>query len=429
MYRFALSQQEGLTMSHITKIHAREILDSRGFPTVEADVYLDSGVLGRAAVPSGASTGVHEALELRDKDPARYLGKGTLTAVSNIENEIGPALAGTDPADQAVLDHRMIELDGTPNKTRLGANAMLAVSLAAARAAASDANIPLYRHINQLAGSPAIDLPIPSFNILNGGRHADNGLDFQEFMIVPVGADSTADALRMGSEVYHHLKARLTAKGLTTAVGDEGGFAPRLGTADDVLAEILAAVEDAGYKPGKDIAIALDVAASEFYSDDRYRLQGGTVVMTSEQMVDYLAQLVERYPILSIEDGLSEDDWAGWTLLTERLGGKVRLVGDDLFVTNPKRLERGIREHSANAILIKLNQIGTLTETLDTMRMASDAGFISIVSHRSGETEDTTIAHLAVATGARYIKTGAPARSERVAKYNELLRIAEQLGR
>ena len=416
-------------MSHIAKIHAREILDSRGFPTVEADVYLDSGVLGRAAVPSGASTGVHEALELRDKDPARYLGKGTLTAVSNIENEIGPALTGTDSADQAVLDHRMIELDGTPNKTRLGANAMLAVSLAAARAAANDANIPLYRHINRLAGSPALDLPIPLFNILNGGRHADNGLDFQEFMIVPVGAGSTADALRMGSEVYHHLKARLTEKGLTTSVGDEGGFAPRLGTADDVLAEILAAVEDAGYKPGKDIAISLDVAASEFYSDGRYRMQGGTVVMTSEEMVDYLAQLVERYPILSIEDGLSEDDWAGWTLLTERLGGKIRLVGDDLFVTNPKRLERGIREHSANAILIKLNQIGTLTETLDAMRMAADAGFLSIVSHRSGETEDTTIAHLAVATGARYIKTGAPARSERVAKYNELLRIAEQLGR
>jgi len=416
-------------MSYITKIHAREILDSRGFPTVEADVYLDSGVLGRAAVPSGASTGVHEALELRDKDPARYLGKGTLTAVSNIENEIGPALAGMDPADQAALDHRMIELDGTPNKTRLGANAMLAVSLAAARAAANEVNLPLYRHINRLAGSPALALPIPLFNILNGGRHADNGLDFQAFMIVPVGAGSTADALRMGSEVYHHLKARLAGKGLTTAVGDEGGFAPRLGTADDVLAEILASVEDAGYKPGKDIAISLDVAASEFYSDGRYRMQGGTVVMTSEELVDYLAQLVERYPILSIEDGLSEDDWAGWTLLTERLGGKVRLVGDDLFVTNPKRLERGIREHSANAILIKLNQIGTLTETLDTMRMAADAGFLSIVSHRSGETEDTTIAHLAVATGARYIKTGAPARSERVAKYNELLRIAEQLGR
>lgn len=416
-------------MSLIAKIHAREILDSRGFPTVEADVYLDNGVLGRAAVPSGASTGIHEALELRDKDPERYLGKGTQTAVAHIEDRIGPALAGMDPADQAALDRRMIDLDGTPNKTQLGANAMLAVSLAAARAAALDQRVPLYRHINTLAGSPALDLPIPLFNILNGGCHADNGLDFQEFMVVPVGAANTREAIRMGAEVYHRLKARLTEKGLTTAVGDEGGFAPRLGTADDVLQEILAAIADAGYQAGTDVAIALDVAASEFYRDGLYRMTGGAGDQTSAGMVDYLAGLVERYPILSIEDGLSEDDWDGWALLTQKLSHKVLLVGDDLYVTNPVRLRRGIAEKSGNAILIKLNQIGTLSETLDAMKMARDAGFQTIVSHRSGETEDTTIAHLAVATGARYIKTGAPARSERVAKYNELMRIAEQLGR
>lgn len=414
-------------MNHIIRIKAREILDSRGFPTVEADVRLADGVTGRAAVPSGASTGVHEALELRDKDPARYLGKGVLDAVAHVNGEIGPVLTGWDPADQAGLDRRMIELDGTPNKTRLGANAILAVSLAAARAAAADAGIPLFRHINRLAGSPEVSLPVPLFNILNGGRHADNGLDFQEFMIAPVGAPSFREGLRMGAEVYHRLKSRLSAKGLTTAVGDEGGFAPRLGNADDVLQEILAAIGDAGYRAGRDIAIALDVAASEFHGEGLYRMQGGTVVRTGAQMVDYLESLVERYPVLSIEDGLAEDDWAGWAALTARLGARVRLVGDDLFVTNPERLARGIREKSGNAILIKLNQIGTLTETLDAMRMAREAGFLSIVSHRSGETEDTTIAHLAAATGARFIKTGAPARTERVAKYNELLRIAEEL--
>ncbi len=416
-------------MALITKIHAREILDSRGFPTVEADVYLDNGVLGRAAVPSGASTGIHEALELRDNDPQRYLGKGTQTAAAHIENEIGPALEGMDPADQGALDQRMIDLDGTPNKTQLGANAMLAVSLAAARAAALAQRIPLYRHIHALAGAPALDLPIPLFNILNGGCHADNDLDFQEFMVVPVGAANTREAIRMGAEVYHQLKERLTEKGLTTAVGDEGGFAPRLGTADDVLQEILAAIAAAGYRAGTDLAIALDVAASEFYRDGYYRLSGGAGDLTSAEMVDYLADLAERYPILSIEDGLAEDDWDGWALLTKKLGKKILLVGDDLYVTNPTRLQRGIAEKSGNAILIKLNQIGTLTETLEAMRMARDAGFQTIVSHRSGETEDTTIAHLAVATGARYLKTGAPARSERVAKYNELMRIAEQLGR
>ncbi len=414
-------------MSTIKKVHAREILDSRGFPTVEADVLLDNGIMGRAAVPSGASTGIHEALELRDKDPARYLGKGTLTAVANINDIISPTLAGRDASDQQALDHHLIELDGTPNKSRLGANALLAVSLAAARAAAADAGIPLFRHINRLAGSPAVSLPTPLFNILNGGRHADNGLDFQEFMVAPVGAKSFSDALRMGAEVYHKLKARLTAKGLTTAVGDEGGFAPKLGDADDVLREIIASITDAGYQPGKDIAISLDVAASEFYENGAYRMQGKTIVRSSAQMIDYLAGLVDRYPILSIEDGLSEDDWSGWAQLTARLGDRVLLIGDDLFVTNPKRLARGIREKSGNAILVKLNQIGTLTETLDAMAMAREAGFLSVVSHRSGETEDTTIAHLAAATGAKYIKTGAPARSERVAKYNELLRIAEEL--
>ena len=414
-------------MNTIKQVHAREILDSRGFPTVEADVLLDNGIKGRAAVPSGASTGIHEALELRDQDPARYLGKGTLTAVSNINEIIGPTLSGRDASDQTALDRHLLDLDGTPNKSRLGANALLAVSLAAARAAAADAGIPLFRHINRLAGSPAVSLPTPLFNILNGGRHADNGLDFQEFMVAPVGATSFADALRMGAEVYHKLKARLTAKGLTTAVGDEGGFAPKLGDADDVLREIIAAITDAGYEPGKDIAISLDVAASEFHEDGAYRMQGKTVVRSSAQMIDYLAGLVDRYPILSIEDGLSEDDWTGWAALTARLGDKVLLIGDDLFVTNPERLARGIREKSGNAILIKLNQIGTLTETLDAMAMAREAGFLSIVSHRSGETEDTTIAHLAAATGAKYIKTGAPARSERVAKYNELLRIAEEL--
>ena len=414
-------------MSHIASIHAREILDSRGFPTVEADVLLDNGMLGRAAVPSGASTGVHEALELRDKDPARYQGKGTLTACANIADLIGPALAGMDPADQTAIDGRMIDVDGTPNKSRLGANALLAVSLASARAAALSAGIPLFRHINRLAGYPGIALPTPMFNILNGGRHADNGLDIQEFMIVPVGAKRFSDALRMGAEVYHRLKSRLSAKGLTTAVGDEGGFAPRLGDGDDALREIIAAIGDAGYRAGEDVAIALDVAASEFFEDGVYSMQGGTVSRTSAQMIDYLAGLADRYPLISIEDGLAEDDWAGWAALTARLGSRLHLIGDDLFVTNQTRLERGIREKSGNAILIKLNQIGTLSETLDTMALARAAGFISIVSHRSGETEDTAIAHLAAATGAKYIKSGAPARTERVSKYNELLRIAEEL--
>ena len=358
--RLRLFTQGGFTMNTIKQVHAREILDSRGFPTVEADVLLDNGIKGRAAVPSGASTGIHEALELRDQDPARYLGKGTLTAVSNINEIIGPTLSGRDASDQTALDRHLLDLDGTPNKSRLGANALLAVSLAAARAAAADAGIPLFRHINRLAGSPAVSLPTPLFNILNGGRHADNGLDFQEFMVAPVGATSFADALRMGAEVYHKLKARLTAKGLTTAVGDEGGFAPKLGDADDVLREIIASITDAGYQPGKDIAIALDVAASEFHEDGAYRMQGKTVVRSSAQMIDYLAGLVDRYPILSIEDGLSEDDWSGWAALTARLGDKVLLIGDDLFVTNPKRLERGIREKSGNAILIKLNQIGKI---------------------------------------------------------------------
>jgi enolase len=409
-------------MSQILQVSAREILDSRGNPTVEAEVRSESG-FGRAAVPSGASTGEHEAIELRDGDKRRYLGKGVTVAVGNVIEKIGPAVTGMSVLDQVRLDERMLELDGTPNKSKLGANAILAVSLAAARAAADVVGLPLWRY---LGGVEARVLPTPLMNILNGGQHADNGLEVQEFMIVPLGAASFAEALRCGAEVFHALKANLKKDGLTTAVGDEGGFAPRLSSNEEAIQRIIAAIQAAGYEPGKQVAIALDAAASEFFSDGKYTFDKRSV--SASELVGIYAELAKKYPIVSIEDGVAEDDWQGWKLLSERLGSTVQLVGDDLFVTNRTRLERGIRERVGNSVLIKLNQIGTLTETLDTIRLAGTAGYTSVISHRSGETEDAFIADLAVATNAGQIKTGSLSRSDRVAKYNQLLRIADELG-
>ena len=413
-------------MAMITEVYAREILDSRGNPTVEVEVILEDGAVGRAAVPSGASTGVHEAVELRDGDKDRYLGTGVTQAVDNVNDIIAEALIGLEATRQTEIDELLVRLDGTPNKGRLGANAILGVSMAVARAAASSVGLPLYLY---LGGVAAKELPVPMMNILNGGEHADNNVDIQEFMIMPVGAKSFSEALRMNAEIYHNLKALLKEKGLSTALGDEGGFAPNLNNNAEAIEVILEAVVKAGYKPEEDIVIALDVASSEMYKDGKYHLEGEGVVKTSEEMVDYLADLCEKYPIISIEDGLAEDDWAGWKLLTKKIGKKVQLVGDDLFVTNEERLVQGINKGVANAILIKVNQIGTLTETFNAIETAKRAGYTCIISHRSGETEDTTLADIAVAVNAGQIKTGAPARTDRVAKYNQLLRIEEDLGK
>jgi enolase len=410
----------------IVDVVARQILDSRCFPTVEVEVTLEDGTIGRAAVPSGASTGIFEAVELRDGDKTKYNGKGVLKAVENVNNVIAPELIGMNIFDQVAIDKAMIALDGTPNKGNLGANAILGVSLAAAQAAANYLGLPLYQYIG---GVNAKTLPVPMMNIINGGKHADNNVDFQEFMIMPVGAATFSDALRMSAEVYHSLKSALKARKYETGVGDEGGFAPNLKSNEEAVTVILEAIEKAGYVPGKDIYIALDVASSELYKEDgKYHLEGEGKVLTPAEMVDFYVDLANKYPIISIEDGMAEDDWEGWKLLTEKLGGKIQLVGDDLFVTNTERLERGIKTGTANSILIKLNQIGTLTETLNAIEMAARAGYTAVVSHRSGETEDTTIADLVVATNSGQIKTGAPARSERVAKYNQLLRIEEELG-
>lgn len=411
-------------MSIITEVDAREILDSRGNPTIEVDVILDDGSWGRAAVPSGASTGAFEAVELRDGDQDRYLGKGVLKAVQNVREVIAPNVVGVDALEQVYLDQLLIELDGTPNKGALGANAILGVSLAAAKAAAEYVGLPFYRYIGGLA---ARVLPVPMMNILNGGKHADNNVDLQEFMVVPAGASSFAEALRMGAEVFHNLRKVLKEKGLNTAVGDEGGFAPDLESNEAALQAIVGAIERAGYVPGQDIFIALDPAATEFYKDGAYILAGEGVTKTSSEMIDFYERWLDRYPIISIEDGLAEEDWEGWVAFTERLGNRLQIVGDDIFVTNPERLSRGISRGAANSILIKLNQIGTLTETLQTIDMARRAGWTSVVSHRSGETEDVTIAQLTVAVNAGQIKTGAPSRTDRVAKYNELLRIEEEL--
>lgn len=411
----------------IEDIHAREVLDSRGNPTVEVEVALSDGSLGRAIVPSGASTGVHEALELRDQDKDRYNGKGTLKAVENIEEIIAEKLIGIGPFDQVLIDNFMIDLDGTENKKNLGANAMLGVSMAVASAAAASFKMPLFQY---LGGVNAKVLPTPMMNILNGGSHADNTVDIQEFMIMPVGADSVREAIRMGAEIFAALKKVLKDKNMITTVGDEGGFAPNLKTNEDAIKVILEATEKAGYKAGEDIKIAIDAASSEFYDNDKkvYSLEGEGKTMTSSEMVDYYAELCEKYPIISIEDGLAEDDWEGWKELTEKLGSKVQLVGDDLFVTNTKRLKQGIEKGIANSILIKVNQIGTLTETLDAIEMAKKAGYTAVISHRSGETEDTTIADLAVATNAGQIKTGSLSRTDRIAKYNQLIRIEELIG-
>ncbi len=415
-------------MSGIQTVHAREILDSRGNPTVEVAVRLASGVGGRAAVPSGASTGAHEAVELRDGDPNRYGGKGVLQAVKNVNGEIAGALRGTEADDQEAVDRRLIDLDGTPNKARLGANAILGVSMAVARAVAAEREVPLFM---QLGTQDSSVLPVPLMNILNGGAHADNSVDIQEFMVVPVGATSFAEGLRAGAEVFHALKTRLSAEGYSTSVGDEGGVAPNLGSNREAVDVILAAIEAAGYRPGEDVALALDCAATELYDREtgEYDFAGsGEGRKSSAELVEMYADWIDAYPIVSIEDGLDEDDWDGWRLLTERMGDRVQLVGDDLFVTNVERLRRGIEGGIANSILIKLNQIGTVTETLQAIRMASEAGYTSVISHRSGETEDTFIADLAVATVAGQIKTGSACRSERVAKYNRLLRIEERLG-
>ena len=411
-------------MAVITDVYAREIMDSRGNPTVEVEVYLEDGTIGRAAVPSGASTGQFEAVELRDSDSPRYLGKGVLQAVANVNDIIGPAILGFDASEQVAIDGVMIELDGTPNKAKLGANAILGVSMAVARAAAESYDLPLFQY---LGGTNAKELPVPMMNILNGGAHADNNVDIQEFMIMPIGASSFMEALRYCAEVYHTLKGVLKAKGLATGVGDEGGFAPNLGSNEEALQVITEAIEKAGLVVGKDIVFAIDAASSEFYKDGKYHLAGEGKVKTAAEMVEYYAELCEKYPIYSIEDGLAEEDWEGWRLLTDRLGKTVQLVGDDLFVTNTERLSRGIKEDTANAILIKVNQIGTLTETFDAIEMAKRAGYTAVISHRSGETEDSTIADIAVAVNAGQIKTGAPARSERVAKYNQLLRIEDML--
>ncbi|MFZ1469825.1 MAG: phosphopyruvate hydratase [Paracoccaceae bacterium] len=412
-------------MSTIIDIHAREILDSRGNPTIEVDVILESGAMGRAAVPSGASTGAHEAVERRDGDAARYMGKGVLEAVAAVNGEIAEELVGFDATEQVGIDRTMIEMDGTPNKGRLGANAILGVSLAVAKAAAEYSSQPLYRYVG---GTSARILPVPMMNIINGGAHADNPIDIQEFMIMPVGADDIREAVRMGSEVFHTLKKELSAAGLSTGIGDEGGFAPNLSSARAALDFILKSIEKAGYRPGEDIYLALDCAATEYYKNGKYALEGEGKTLTAAENVDYLAGLAADYPILSIEDGCSEDDWDGWKLLTERLGDKIQLVGDDLFVTNPTRLAEGIRRGTANSMLVKVNQIGTLTETLQAVDMAHRAGFTNVMSHRSGETEDSTIADLAVATNCGQIKTGSLARSDRLAKYNQLIRIEEMLG-
>ena len=416
-------------MAKIVDIKGREVLDSRGNPTVEADVLLDNGIIGSACAPSGASTGSREALELRDGDKSRYLGKGVLKAVANINGPIRDLLLGKDPVDQKALDHAMIALDGTENKGSLGANAILAVSLAAAKAAAQDQDLPLYAHIANLNGTPGVySMPVPMMNIINGGEHADNNVDIQEFMVQPVGAKTFSDALRMGTEIFHHLKAVLKARGLSTAVGDEGGFAPNLASNEDALKVISEAVANAGYTLGTDVTLALDCAASEFYEDGKYNLSGEGQVFNSEGFAEYLKGLTQRYPIISIEDGLDESDWDGWKILTDKIGEKVQLVGDDLFVTNTKILKEGIDKSIANSILIKFNQIGTLTETLEAIQMAKAAGYTAVISHRSGETEDSTIADLAVGTAAGQIKTGSLCRSDRVSKYNQLLRIEEQLG-
>ncbi|WP_297377297.1 phosphopyruvate hydratase [uncultured Helcococcus sp.] len=412
-------------MGYITDIYARQVLDSRGNPTVEVEVFTDLGGFGRALVPSGASTGQFEAVELRDGDKSNYLGKSVLTAVDNVNTEIAEEIIGFDVFEQVAIDRAMIELDGTHNKGRLGANAILAVSMAVARAAADELGIPLY---NYVGGFNAKVLPVPMMNILNGGEHADNNVDIQEFMVMPVGAESFADALQTGAEIFHSLRSVLQASGHNTAVGDEGGFAPNLSSNEEALSTIVEAIEKAGYKPGEDVMIAMDVASSEMLDENgNYNLKGEGVVKTREEMVDWYEELIAKYPIISIEDGLDEEDWEGWKLLTDRLGKKVQLVGDDLFVTNTERLSRGIEGGVANSILIKVNQIGTLTETLDAVEMAARAGYTSVISHRSGETEDTTIADLAVALNAGQIKTGAPSRTDRVAKYNQLLRIEDEL--
>ena len=414
-------------MTEIIDIKAREILDSRGNPTIEADIELASGAIGSACVPSGASTGSREALELRDGDTLRYQGKGVLKAVENVNTRIREALLGREVEDQEALDQIMLDLDGTENKGNLGANAMLSVSLAAAAAAAKTRHMELYEYLAELDGSPGrYSMPVPMMNILNGGEHADNNVDIQEFMILPVAATTFLEALRCGAEVFHTLKSVLSAQGLSTAIGDEGGFAPNLPSNESALEAIMSAIEKAGYVPGKDVYLALDCAASEFYSNGHYELSGEERSFNSEEFGDYLAALVDKYPILSIEDGLDESDWAGWESLTRKLGGKVQLVGDDLFVTNPKILKQGIDAGVANSILVKVNQIGTLSETLEAIRIARDAGYSTVISHRSGETEDTTIADLAVATAAGQIKTGSLCRSDRVAKYNRLLRIEDR---
>ncbi|MCG8995933.1 phosphopyruvate hydratase [Laribacter hongkongensis] len=412
-------------MSSIVDVIAREILDSRGNPTVECDVWLDSGVMGRAAVPSGASTGEKEALELRDGDARRYLGKGVLKAVEHVNNEICEALIGLDPTDQAYIDQTLLELDGTDNKGSLGANAILAVSVAVAKAAALEVGLPLYRY---LGGSGPMSLPVPMMNVINGGAHANNTLDIQEFMIMPVGARSFREALRCGAEIFHTLKKICADKGYSTAVGDEGGFAPNLARNEDAIKLILEATDKAGYVPGEDVLIALDCASSEFYKDGKYHLAGENLALSSEEFTNYLATLCDNYPIISIEDGMSEHDWAGWKLLTDKLGDKVQLVGDDVFVTNPAILAEGIRQGICNSLLVKINQIGSLSETLKAVDLAKRSGYTSVMSHRSGETEDSTIADLAVATNCMQIKTGSLSRSDRMAKYNQLLRIEEELG-
>ncbi len=411
-------------MTGIINISAREILDSRGNPTVEAEVILEGGFMGRAAVPSGASTGKREAIELRDGNKRRYLGRGVLKAVKNIEEKIGPELIGFDAVEQRLIDNLLIEMDGTENKRRLGANAILAVSIAVAKAAADACIMPLYRYVG---GTNAATLPVPMMNVINGGEHADNNLDIQEFMIMPVGADSFRDSLRMGVEIFHRLKAVLKKRGLNTAVGDEGGVAPSLGSNREAIEMILKAIKETGYKPGKDVLLALDAASSEFYKKGTYSFEGKS--LTADKMVDYYEGLVNDYPIASIEDGLSENDWEGWSILTERLGDKIQLVGDDLFVTNVTILADGIKRGIANSILIKVNQIGTLSETLDAIEMAKKGGYTTVISHRSGETEDTTIADIAVAVNAGQIKTGSASRTDRMAKYNQILRIEEELGR
>ncbi|MFC5651977.1 phosphopyruvate hydratase [Paenibacillus solisilvae] len=412
-------------MSIITDVYAREVLDSRGNPTVEVEVILESGGKGRAIVPSGASTGAYEAVELRDGDKGRYLGKGVLQAVDNVNTVIAPEIIGLDSLDQVLIDRTMIQLDGTHNKGKLGANAILAVSMATARAAADALDVPLYTY---LGGFNAKTLPVPMMNIVNGGEHADNNIDVQEFMVLPVGAESFKEALRIGAEIFHNLKSVLKDKGLNTAVGDEGGFAPNLGSNEEAITTIISAIERAGYKPGVDVFLGMDVASTEFYKDGKYHLEGEGRSFTSAEFVDLLASWADKYPIITIEDGCSEDDWEGWKLLTDRLGGKVQLVGDDLFVTNTERLADGIDKGVGNSILVKVNQIGSLTETFDAIEMAKRAGYTAVISHRSGESEDSTIADIAVATNAGQIKTGAPSRTDRVAKYNQLLRIEDELG-